>query len=246
MKCFVRQDRVSQIQNLSSEKYIIWTMLAWRTLDWRKIYHLNNVHKWSENISSEQCWLEGHLISEWILRDTCEWSLSDTWMNEAWGTLEWMKLEGHLWMKLDLQCSEYMSNNMAWPSTNLQPNCLLASPQIKWSTRILAYFYKWFVLKNSPRGPKGTQPRHLPSFSTPLNWGFSLTSFDAAQLCLSGTTSIDEGESKGDGQVTLNNLVILGRLFSSVQIMYVATNSRCLKQTGNIISPLIPCSPDDT
>lgn len=96
------------------------------------------------------------------------------------------------------------------------------------------------MLKNSPRKPKETQPRHLPSFSTPLNWGLSLTSFDAAQLCLSGTTSIDEGESKGDGQVTLNNLVVvLGRLFSSVQIMCVATNSRYLKHTGNIISPLI-------
>ena len=97
-----------------------------------KIYHLNNVglknnvHKWSENISSEQCWLEEQCsqvvrkyhLNNVGLKDT--WFANESWgtlVNEAWVTLEWMKLEGHLWMKLDLQCSEYMSNNMAMPST---------------------------------------------------------------------------------------------------------------------------------
>ena len=198
MECLFRQDRVSQIKNLSSDaawlpsdqKNMIWTMLAWRTLDlWMNL----EGHLWMK--------LEGHL---WI----------------------WMKLEGHLWMKLDLRdtCDWNLRNTCEWiltygavntcettwqrhQLTNLQPNCMLACPQITGSTGILAYFYKRFVLKHSPRGPKETQPRHRPSFSTPLNWGFARISLAAATLGFSD--GIDRrNEWQGDGQLTLNNLVM--------------------------------------
>ena len=101
-------------------------------------------------IWSEQCWLEGHLICEWILRDTCEWSLRDTCESE-WSlrdTCEWSltcrTLVIETWGTL-VSYSAVNTRETTWQRhqlTNLQPNCLLPCPQITGSTGILAYFYK--------------------------------------------------------------------------------------------------------
>ena len=111
-------------------------------------------------IWSEQCWLEGHLICEWILRDTCEWSLRDTCESEwslrdtcesEWSlrdTCEWSltcrTLVIETWGTL-VSYSAVNTRETTWQRhqlTNLQPNCLLPCPQITGSTGILAYFYK--------------------------------------------------------------------------------------------------------
>jgi hypothetical protein len=162
MKCFVRQDRVSQIQNLSSEKYIIWTMLAWRIMftSGQKIYHLNNVglknnvHKWSENIIwTMLAWrtldlrmnLEGHLwmklewhLNEWSLRDTCEWSLTYSAVNTCQTT----------WLGHQLICSQ----TACWPV--LRSN----EAQEYWHTST-----NGLCSKIHPGDPKGLSPGTFPA-----------------------------------------------------------------------------------